>query len=372
MSRETSLQVYHQSPDKGQHFLPMISGSRVNVVEDRMSHQEKTIGTLLEQAFRIKEDIILNLRTQQGTFQVETTSRKLLENHIQTITNIVKQLSKDIETLEKQIIQRDNVSSGTSFFVQSLDQKHLAGIGDLRGRVARCDASISKLSGDISSATREVQNLGKEIKDVQLALEKHIRELELKMSQVLVKLEASLSEQNSNLKMAHGEQHHELNLLDVKINSVLEDLHQQIQNQKTWTEGQLSRTQQIQTQSCSQLHSQIKEKIENTEQRMQDHIHILTAKLSQAQERQDLEIKANRVKHAEDKLNARINSLEKKLWEELEFMRLEYKSGFQSIHDAIDSLHQINVTTAKLEKEKVQKDIKKIRRKITDLKLSND
>uniref|UniRef100_A0A8C4X8A5 Family with sequence similarity 81 member B n=1 Tax=Erpetoichthys calabaricus TaxID=27687 RepID=A0A8C4X8A5_ERPCA len=346
----------------------MISGSRVNVVEDRMSHQEKTIGTLLEQAFRIKEDIILNLRTQQGTFQVETTSRKLLENHIQTITNIVKQLSKDIETLEKQIIQRDNVSSGTSFFVQSLDQKHLAGIGDLRGRVARCDASISKLSGDISSATREVQNLGKEIKDVQSPSNRTV----LQMSQVLVKLEASLSEQNSNLKMAHGEQHHELNLLDVKINSVLEDLHQQIQNQKTWTEGQLSRTQQIQTQSCSQLHSQIKEKIENTEQRMQDHIHILTAKLSQAQERQDLEIKANRVKHAEDKLNARINSLEKKLWEELEFMRLEYKSGFQSIHDAIDSLHQINVTTAKLEKEKVQKDIKKIRRKITDLKLSND
>ena len=39
--------------------------------------------------------------------------------------------------LETQIAQRDVAASGTSLTVQNLDQKNLAGIGDLRGRVAR-------------------------------------------------------------------------------------------------------------------------------------------------------------------------------------------------------------------------------------------
>lgn len=41
------------------------------------------------------------------------------------------------QALERQIAQRDLIASGTTMAVQSLDQKNMAGIGDLRGRVAR-------------------------------------------------------------------------------------------------------------------------------------------------------------------------------------------------------------------------------------------
>lgn len=41
------------------------------------------------------------------------------------------------QALERQIVQRDSITSGTTMAVQSLDQKNMAGIGDLRGRVAR-------------------------------------------------------------------------------------------------------------------------------------------------------------------------------------------------------------------------------------------
>lgn len=41
------------------------------------------------------------------------------------------------QSLEWQIAQRDLITSGTTLAVQSLDQKNTAGIGDLRGRVAR-------------------------------------------------------------------------------------------------------------------------------------------------------------------------------------------------------------------------------------------
>lgn len=41
------------------------------------------------------------------------------------------------QALERQITQRDLVASGTTVAVQSLDQKNMASVGDLRGRVGR-------------------------------------------------------------------------------------------------------------------------------------------------------------------------------------------------------------------------------------------
>uniref|UniRef100_A0A8C4XZK1 Family with sequence similarity 81 member B n=1 Tax=Gopherus evgoodei TaxID=1825980 RepID=A0A8C4XZK1_9SAUR len=167
----------------GQAFLPaipMIPGNRVNLLENRLSSQERTTAVLLDQAFRIKDDIVSYLKGSKGHQQGETTARQLLENHIQTITSIVKKLSHDIEVLEKQIRTRDNVTTGTTFAVQSLDHKYLHGFGDLRGRVARCDASIAKLSGDINIIRHEIQRLEKEIGVVRSTSESYANNLEMK------------------------------------------------------------------------------------------------------------------------------------------------------------------------------------------------
>uniref|UniRef100_A0A673MFJ3 Family with sequence similarity 81 member B n=1 Tax=Sinocyclocheilus rhinocerous TaxID=307959 RepID=A0A673MFJ3_9TELE len=104
---------------------------------DHMTNQERTLSILLEQAMKIRDDVVTGLRATQGSVLMESSARKLLENHIQIITHIVKQLSKDIQVLEAQIIERDNLAAGTTFAVKSLDHKNMTGIGDLRGRVAR-------------------------------------------------------------------------------------------------------------------------------------------------------------------------------------------------------------------------------------------
>lgn len=62
-----------------------------------MSRPEQTLATLLEKAFRIKEDVVSSLHATQGSVLMEASARKLLENHIHIITNIVKHLSKDIQ-----------------------------------------------------------------------------------------------------------------------------------------------------------------------------------------------------------------------------------------------------------------------------------
>ncbi|XP_075788233.1 protein FAM81B isoform X1 [Pelodiscus sinensis] len=356
-------------PDKGQSFLPaipMIPGSRVNLLENRLSSQERTTAVLLDQAFRIKDDIVSYLQGSKGHQQGEATARQLLENHIQTITSIVKKLSHDIEVLEKQIRTRDNVTTGTTFAVQSLDHKYLHGFGDLRGRVARCDASIAKLSGDINIIRHEIQKLEKEIGGVRSISESYANNLEMKVMRLLDKIEISNSEQNSHLKTVQGDQHHELQLLDFKVNGLLNDLRDQIQDQRKWTETQLRRSEQEQAYHINQFLNAMKERLETAEKKLEENMQ-LSLKLESTNKSQQNEMVPNQAKNDENKLHARITRFERQIWSELEEIQNEYRSGFQSIHEALNSLQQIQATKLKLEKKKFQKDIKKIRCKITEL-----
>uniref|UniRef100_A0A672JP68 Family with sequence similarity 81 member B n=1 Tax=Salarias fasciatus TaxID=181472 RepID=A0A672JP68_SALFA len=120
--------------------------------------QDVALAVLLDQAFRIREEVAAGLQSKRGSVQVEAVSRKLLESHILTITRIVKQLSSDMQVLEKQITQRDSVTSLTTAAVQNLDQKSMASIGDLRGRVARYTQSEVKRS--LSIAEQKDQGIG--------------------------------------------------------------------------------------------------------------------------------------------------------------------------------------------------------------------
>uniref|UniRef100_A0A8C8S911 Family with sequence similarity 81 member B n=1 Tax=Pelusios castaneus TaxID=367368 RepID=A0A8C8S911_9SAUR len=362
--------LYRVFLDRGQSFLPaipMIPGNRVNLLENRLSSQERTTAVLLDQAFRIKDDIVSYLQGNKGHQQGEATARQLLENHIQTITSIVKKLSHDIEVLEKQIRTRDNVTTGTTFAVQSLDHKYLHGFGDLRGRVARCDASIAKLSGDINIIRHEIQKLEKEIGGIHSTSESYANNLEMKVMRLLDKIETSNSEQSSHLKTVQGDQHHELQLLDFKMNSLLNDLRDQIQDQRKSTEAQLRRSEQDQAHHTNQFINAMKERlVRSVEKKLEENMH-LSRRLKSTNKPQRYEMALSQMKIDENKLHARITRFERRIWNELEEIQNEYRSGFQSIHEALDSLRQIQVTKMKLEKKKFQKDIKKLRGKITEL-----
>ncbi|OCT98574.1 protein FAM81B [Xenopus laevis] len=364
MSRENSVQLLPYG-DRGQSFLPAIHMNRVDALEGRLSSQEKTTSILLDQAFKIKDNV--SSSRIHGSHW-DTVAQKLLENHMQTITQIVKQLSKYIETLENQIRDRDQVSTGTSFAVQDLDKRHLYGIGDLRGRVARCDASIAKLSGELTTTKHELQVQEKEIRSINVSLETHKKEADFKIMQLLGKMEASISEQSNRVKSTHGVQHHEIQLLDFKLGGLLNDIQGQIQNHRRWTESQIQKTSQEQAYNLEQLLSAIQQKMDVSEKKLQDNLHHLTIKVDNTTEIQRIETKLSKLKHAEDKINTRIDKIEVEIWDELENIKSEYRAGFQSIQESLNSLQQIQETKVTLETKKVHRDIKQLRRKIVDLK----
>ncbi|XP_070599130.1 protein FAM81B [Erythrolamprus reginae] len=368
-TENTTELVKYLEKTPSQPFLPAIpnvSGSRVNSLEDRLSNQERTTAVLLDQAFRIKDGIVSYLQGNNSFQQGEVAAHQLLQNHIQTITSVVKKLSHDIEELDRQIKARDEVASGTNFAVQSLDHKQLQGVGDLRGRVARCDASIAKLSGDINISRHEISKLEKEIHAVQSSLDSYVNNIEMKVMHLLGKIETASTEQTSNLKTIQGDQHHELQLLDFKINGILNDFKDQIQNQRKWMECELRRSEQEEVHFTNQLFSTFKERLETLEKKLEDGLYYVTKRIESIEKTLQLEL--SQVKNDQNKLQSKFTRFEKLIWNELEGMQNEYRSGFQSIRDSLDALKHIQTTKLKLEEEKFKQDLKKLQRKLSELK----
>ncbi|NXL63668.1 FA81B protein, partial [Chordeiles acutipennis] len=306
---------------------PPRPGDRTRVLEERLSTQERTTAFLLHQAFQIKDDIVSYLQRSKGYQHGESSARWLLENHVQTITSIVKKLGQDIEVLERQIRARDGAAVETNFAVRSLDHKYIHGLGDLRGRVARCEASIAKLSGDISVIRREVQKIEKEIHGLHSALKSCVSDFEKKVMQLLGKIETSISNQSSSLKTVQGDQHHELQLLDFKLTTIISDFRDQIQTHRKWTEAQLTRTEEDQAQHRHQLLNLVKEKLERAEKRAEEKLLLLSLKLEQMDKPQKYEKQLNQLKRDEKNLHARMTGFEREIWNELEEIQNEYRSG---------------------------------------------
>ncbi|XP_048667408.1 protein FAM81B isoform X2 [Marmota marmota marmota] len=353
--------------DKGRPFLPVIQNTQKSQLEDRLNNQERTIAFLLEQAFRIKEDISSCLQGTHGFRKEESLARKLLESHIQTITSIVKKLNQNIEVLEDQIRTRDQVTTGTNFAVQDLNIKHLQGVGDLRGRVARCDSSIMKLSGDIHFIRNEYRQMEKSIQDLLSALETVSKNLDMKVMQLLGKIESSTSEQTSNLKMIQGDYRHEMNLLEFKFNSLSNNLYEELENNQKWAQSEFIKHRKDHLSHTNECLMVLQEKLEKSENKMEEKMLQLSSKLENFINSQKQEAELNKVKFVENKLSKKMSQMEKHVWGELEKMQNEYQSGFKSIHDSLNSLQQIQKTKMDLEKYKVQKDIKKLKRKIVEL-----
>ncbi|XP_038559570.1 protein FAM81B [Micropterus salmoides] len=340
---------------------PYQNRTRPDVLEGRLSGQERTLAVLLEQAFRIKEEVAAGLQSTQGSVQVEALSRKLLENHILTITRIVKQLSKDIQALEQQLAQRDSITSGTTMAVQSLDQKSMASIGDLRGRVARCDASIAKLSADASSGEQQLIRLQKVVAELRSAVAVRLKELEVKLHHDLGKLEASLSELSQGQRSSMSDLHIKVKLLEARMSGELKEANEQTDLLRKWTEQQLNSS----VQHCTQQ----QDKMLEVASRLADQLHALVARVEQfeIQQNQADHNQTDQLKHSETKLSKRITSVESSLHQELHLLKQENHKGFLSVHDAIESLRQICDIKSRLDKEKLQKDIRHICSKVADL-----
>ncbi|XP_070541707.1 protein FAM81A-like [Ptychodera flava] len=357
--RFPSLDAYDRPPSR-----------RLDVIEDRLLHQEKTTQSLLDRAFKIKEDIIDSMNLTHGTWQGEKQARDLLQEHIRTITLVVKRLSREIEILEDRIQASGNVGGNTQSVVKNLELHHVGSVVDLRGRVARCDASIARLSADLRTVYESIAVLNRQLQDNNTIVLNAVRKLDSKMGQLTDRIDRTSVDNTLKIKTVEGESSNAVAKLDSKTKGYMEDLKSTIAATKTHNDTereklarqfvhQLEMLQTVRDAKQDQFEDRVMERIRRLEKRM-DLMEDLLKKDRESYKKAETELRH----YWEGKFEARQAYLDNKIHEEMEKMRLENRRGFANVHDSISSTKDILDNKRKLMSEHFTKEIRDIKKMV--------
>ncbi|KAJ8407713.1 hypothetical protein AAFF_G00267570 [Aldrovandia affinis] len=283
----------------------------------------------------------------------------MLDEHIRSITVLVQRLNSDIEVLQQQLQSRNEVTYGTHSAMRRMELQQLSVLGDLRGRVARCDANIARLSADLHSTSEHLQSLGKEQKISKAVLEAKLREVESQVSLMCSKVDQSTTIQEAKRKPTEGDS----SVLDSKLKGVTDELKAQIIAVQSCMEKEQENTLKEVINKIEQLTQLIKNKINSNDKAVQEKCGHLAGKLEQLEETQRAKEESQRGRGAEQTLNARISKIEQRLWEEVQSMRAETNTGFAVIHESLGSLRKVLEAKMKLEREQLERQIRQGRRR---------
>uniref|UniRef100_A0ABM5EXJ7 Protein FAM81A isoform X2 n=1 Tax=Pogona vitticeps TaxID=103695 RepID=A0ABM5EXJ7_9SAUR len=331
-------------------------------LEDRILSHEKTTAALVEHAFRIKEDIVCTLHRMQNKGGGDRLARQLLEEHIRNITAIVRQLNRDIEVLQEQIRVRDNLSYGTNSTLKSLEMRQLSGLGDLRSRVARCDAGLARLSAEHKVTYERLQNLSKDQQASKLILESKIKEAEIQISHLLNRIETSIMQQEAKLKLTYKESNQQLHLLDTKLQEAIDYLSNQISSTRNWMEREHQRFEKEFMEKIDQLSMAIKEKSDMDSTALEIQFREIHGKLDKMEDGQKGSVGGGQeAKQAEERINVQLSKLQLEINEDVKEVKAEVNAGFATIYESIGTLQQTLEAKMKLDKEELQNQIQQMK-----------
>ncbi|XP_072837864.2 protein FAM81A isoform X2 [Pogona vitticeps] len=331
-------------------------------LEDRILSHEKTTAALVEHAFRIKEDIVCTLHRMQNKGGGDRLARQLLEEHIRNITAIVRQLNRDIEVLQEQIRVRDNLSYGTNSTLKSLEMRQLSGLGDLRSRVARCDAGLARLSAEHKVTYERLQNLSKDQQASKLILESKIKEAEIQISHLLNRIETSIMQQEAKLKLTYKESNQQLHLLDTKLQEAIDYLSNQISSTRNWMEREHQRFEKEFMEKIDQLSMAIKEKSDMDSTALEIQFREIHGKLDKMEDGQKGSVGGGQeAKQAEERINVQLSKLQLEINEDVKEVKAEVNAGFATIYESIGTLRQTLEAKMKLDKEELQNQIQQMK-----------
>ncbi|KAM6426537.1 protein FAM81A isoform 2-T3 [Liasis olivaceus] len=324
--------------------VPLGSARLVDQLEDRILSHEKTTAALVEHAFRIKEDIVSTLHRMQNKGGGDRLARQLLEEHIRNITAIVRQLNRDIEVLQEQIRVRDNLSYGTSSTLKNLEMRQLSGLGDLRGRVSRCDAGLARVSAEHKVTYERLQSLSKEQQATKLILESKIKETEIQISHLLSRIEQSVMQQDAKLKLAYKESNQQLHLLDAN-----------------GMEQEQERFEKKFLEKIDHLSLAMKEKSEMDSRALEMQLSEIHGKLEKMEAVQKFAAQEQEAKQAEDRMSVQLSKLQTDFTEDIKEVKAEVSAGLSTIYESIGSLQQVLESKMKLDKEELQNQIEQMK-----------
>ncbi|KAK3098260.1 hypothetical protein FSP39_017666 [Pinctada imbricata] len=340
--------------------------SRLDILEERLTQQERNTQAMLDRAFKIKEDVIDSLNFTHGTWQDEKHARNMLQEHIRTITAVVNKLNSDIAQIDDQIRQRDNVSMGTNNAVKNLEVHHVASLTDLRGRIVRCDTSISKLSSEIRGVAEGLKQVSQTQTDLQGRLMERIHEMEAKLVSIANHQDRNSNEQKLKLQHLEGDTGQQMASLDTRTRSLVDDLKNNLAIIQSHSDAEREKLEAKLMSTLEKISGAKDSLIEKLERKL-DENHFISDQRIQKIEEGLLQERAriNDLQHdIESRLLSRLDSSIVGQKEEFGKLKRECREGFSTVHESISNMKTVMEGKRKILEDQLRKEISQIRKMV--------
>ncbi|CAL1534101.1 unnamed protein product [Lymnaea stagnalis] len=344
------------------HDLP----SRIESIEDRLAMQERNTQALIDKAFKIKEDVIESLNFTQGTWNEEKQARALLQEHIRTITAVVNKLNGDIAALESSIKSRDTAHVTTNNAVKNLEVHHVQSLQDLRGRIVRCDSSISKLSADFRSCFESIKQLSHQQQEIQNRMTDRIHGLEAQLVTLNSNIERINGESRMKLQHLEGDTNTQMSMIDAKTRQLIEDMKANLSSMQSNFETERERLEQRLFVAIEKAEGNSDLNLEKLLKKIDEGQYVTDARISKLEEslHESRSHMDNAQSSMETKLLAKMDKTIQRHTEEIAKLKRECREGFLTVHESISNMKTVMEGKRKLLEDQLRKEIGQIRKMI--------
>jgi len=325
---------------------------KLHKLENRLRDQEKVSNRLLNRSFDLEDQLKGSMTSQaiNGAWN----------DHVINMTSQLRELSSEVENMKQQIAMANlNEQQYTQQAIGNVQQATTQGVTDLRGRVVRCDTNIAQLAQEMRNINRKtIQDTERLHQLADSSIEK-TKSMQQQMDVLSRRMDKLLNEQEHKITQVEGSSSQQLEHIDLRMKAIIEDVRMQIDSNKKLSESERSRLEQ-QMSNLLQLNTQnITNKQEVFESRINERMRVLEKYL------EDNKNDVNKIRHDLEKSNRndqvldRVGDFQSQIGAEMAKLKKEYRDGFTSLKESINSTNKLTDTKFKLFKEKVNRDVKR-------------
>eukprot|EP00057_Strongylocentrotus_purpuratus_P032299 XP_787187.2 PREDICTED: protein FAM81A [Strongylocentrotus purpuratus] len=326
-----------------------VARSHENIQDSPSRGNSRNSRMLIERASELKDAIVAHMVEDDGYHDMRNDRhmRGLLQEHLHTVTSAVKTLSHDIESLENQLSGRDQASVMSNTMMRSLEVQQATSVNDLRSRVARCDANISVLSGDMRKMYETLSTLMMQMQTVIGNQTRTENILEEKISRLGQNSEQHQSDYSARLRSSEDTFQQALSALDVKLKNLIKETHQTVESIRSQGFSSQQKLEKDMTMTLESARSKRDKRMDEMEDTFKKKIDALEKQLEkleadqrEAKSHVSSELKDMR-RDVEDSFQAEQVRLERRLRALIEEFRKENSEGMKSLGESLTSLRAV-------------------------------
>lgn len=290
---------------------------------------------------------------------------QILDEQIKVITSVCKKLNQDIEALDGQLNEKTFTLNNLEFKTNDLQDNNISVNKDLQFKLSRHDAILNKLESEHMSLFSQINDLKNQFHELNRNQTMRINDVDNRILELNNKFESIMMEQTIVLKNVEGDTVKQLQLIDGKTRTMLDDIRSQLNLSKTNHEADLSRLE-------SRLLVKIDESARNTEKydridrKLEDYTQMMNKRFLSFED--EFQRSLSKLSSSTDKLENKVNrGMDDRLTKannEAERMKRDLKLGFENVQESILALQKLVDGKIKLSEDKLEKEMDKIRKMV--------